>query len=174
MPLDLIKIDQAIQSARTESQKAYQQALRDYQIRSQIHALFDDPQYPMRRRSLGRIKTRLGIFNGKEDELRDILFSMTARVVRGDGDDQLWHLPEDAPRPAMPKRPRGPLRLILLATLAVLLVVLGLWKQITGETPAETFKRLTDSGPTYEECLENANGIMTEIMKCHSDFGQLP
>ncbi len=179
MALDPIKIEEALRAARSEREKLYQQARLTFSIRKAIHDLFDDPAYPQRRRSFGAIRNKLGIFEGKEQELRDMLFAMQARVHRGEGDDQLWHLPADAPRPVEPERPRPPYRLIILAVLAVLLLVLGLWKQIAGETPFETLSRLWPNPvefETFAECIAaqpDSESIPNWRIKCqHMEFGR--
>ena len=156
MSLDPTEILDRYETKTNARMKAYEKDLFTYAVQVRIHDLFDDPQYPRRRRSFEAIRKKLGIFEGREAELRQRLFDMSAEVIKGEGEDQLWHLPPGTPRPEEPKKPRPPVLLLGLMVLAVAVAVLIFWEKAVGETFPETVARLFASSPvfeTFQDCI---------------------
>ena len=180
--LDLLRAAQSAQSdqEKTERESAFRQA-----VEVEIQNLFQDPKYPNRRRSFGAIRKRLGVFDKDPDGLKHILFGMGALVYSGENDDAFWELPDmvgatngigntiigpsDPVKP--PRRSRNWVPLIFLAICIV--VVLSLWETVFSKIPIGSLSDLFEPDRTHADCVAKANGIMTEIIKCHQEFGEL-
>ena len=112
-----------------------------------IARLFDDPACPDRRLSLAAIRARLGGYDRRDPDLREILFSMGARVRSGQGEAALWeltHADTPAPRPQRRKR-RLRLRHGLLALICVLVLLAGI-SVVTAQSDAAMGKPVRAEG----------------------------
>ena len=69
---DLLTLRKELISAADNQDAADRKARFDAQVRREIARLFDDPQYPQRRRSFGVIRKRLGVFDENDPELKAI------------------------------------------------------------------------------------------------------
>ena len=110
MVSDLLKILQAIQAAHSDEEKKKLEHELSDAVQTEIRNLFEG--YPKRRRSFDAIRENLGIFDPpeKQEELKNILFSMGARPQKGKGGKNYWQLPEpepDAPHPPVLHQPVG-------------------------------------------------------------------
>ncbi|MFY0619454.1 hypothetical protein [Shimia sp.] len=165
MPIDLFEIDKNIETARSDRWRRYQFDLRLFNVCTRVHALFDDPQYPKRQRSFGAIQKSLGVFDNKEDELRDILFDMGAVVIHGEDDTQHWYLPNTIAPPTEPEKPKPPYRIMAIAVIVVAIPAL-----IYFDLGPQQILNLILPPPTREDCIAQANGVMTEILKCNARY----
>ena len=172
---DVLTLRKELISAADNQDAADRKARFDAQVRREIARLFDDPQYPQRRRSFGVIRKRLGVFDENDPELKAILFSMGARVHSGEGEAALWELAPGAATPPVPpgrKRPL-PVRLGLIGLVSA--VVLGALNMVlvtlTDTSLFALAQGLVRPPETLQSCLENANGTMTEILRCNQDHG---
>lgn len=66
---------------------------RSARVRQRIEVLFEDQKYPKRRRTFKRIRAALGVYDGRDADLKELLFDMGAFPKGGEGDDALWELP---------------------------------------------------------------------------------
>ncbi len=102
---DLVKLYDAVQSAETDREKLRRESELNDRISHYLYRMFDDPEFPNRRRTLGALKKGLAIFDDDPILLQTHLVRVGATRLRGDGDDELWHLPQDSAPPA-PRRLR--------------------------------------------------------------------
>lgn len=179
MLTDLLTLRKELQSAATESERRSRDAAFRTAVEAEIRTLFDDPDFPARRRSFSVIRKRLGVFDADADALKEILFSMGARVHRGEGDTALWTLPPEETGSARPApRPRSRWSLQKLAGVAVV-VAIGLVatdmviETLTGRSGLAFAQAWLGPTGTHADCLENADGRLLEILKCHREFGVL-
>lgn len=172
---DLLTLRKELLSASAGQEKAQKETAFQAQVADEILAFYDNPKYPQRRRSFSRIRERLGIFEADDPELKSILFSMGARVHRGNGEDAVWEMPlqVNTPPPAAPaKRPMLPRLGLGLIVLAVALVMANtVLSTVFGVTIPDFLKGMGRPEQTHEACLEAANGTFLEIVKCNSEHG---
>lgn len=100
---DLTNLYKAFQSEQFDEEKRRREGQLNDAVELHIRNLFDDPLYPKRRRSFGIIRNRLPIFDGEPIELRRHLVRVGAHREKGDGEDELWHLPVKNTRKWTPK-----------------------------------------------------------------------
>ena len=163
---DALKILETIQSAQSAGEKEKLESDLLDAIREDIQDFFDDPKYPLRRRSFGAISRKLGIFDDDPQQLKEILFKLGARPSKGEGEDTQWHLPKSATNIQTPKKRKTWASIYsALGALAALLAILAYF----GVTPGDILSFVSggadrDSGPcprnemTIEElqtCLQN-------------------
>ena len=67
---------------------------------------------------------------------------------------------------------------IIAALMLVFFVVVGFaagWFQVTGEHLWVSLREMIAAGPeSYDQCIDEANDVFTEIMKCKELFGERP
>ena len=176
---DFLELADRLKTAKTEDDKRqHQEALRNL-IEADIRRIFDDAEYPNRRRSFGVIRKKLGIFDDSSDHrsaaaLRETLYLMGARVHSGEGDDAFWHLPkttdstdENVDDKDQPRRPRLSHVYSLLIAGAALVAVLTYF-----EIKPRDILNLVRETQTRDTCINEANGIWMEIIKCNEKFGE--
>lgn len=125
MVSDLLKILQAIQSAQSDEEKRRLESEFAQAVHAHIRDFYDDPRYPRRRRSFAAIRKSLQIYNDKESDLRDVLYAMGGRAVKGDGEDALWELPENPGTPMPDPPPRAVWSQVYVALAAIAVLVAG-------------------------------------------------
>ncbi|MGH1413638.1 MAG: hypothetical protein ACRBB0_09090 [Pelagimonas sp.] len=162
---DFFDLADRLKSAQTEEDKhASVEALR-HLVEADIIRIFNNPQYPKRRRSFGKIRELLGIFDDSssarsDPALREILYLMGARVHRGKGDDALWHLPKIGDRENPPSRKlKWSLVykiLIVLATLALVFSVLPKFWSLGGRSIS------------FPDCISKGEDTPERWAKCYS------
>ncbi|MFL4471787.1 hypothetical protein ACERZ8_18595 [Tateyamaria armeniaca] len=172
---DLLTLRKELISAADDQDVADKKAEFNAQVTREIAALFDDPQYLQRRRSFGVIRKRLGVFDENDPDLKAILFSMGARVHKGEGEAALWELIyPDTPTTSHTRRKRPFLVRLGLAALVcavVLIAVNALMVTILGTSLRDVAQGLIAPPPTLQSCLIDANGTMTEILRCNQTHG---
>lgn len=148
---DLAKLYETVQSAQSDQEKRRRAGELDDSIEAHIRSLFDDPQYPRRRRSFGIIRKGLPIFDEEPKELQRHLIRIGAHRAKGEGDDELWHLPPKNGRrwwPDVNWVRVGALAAIIATGVAVLQFIeisdLGIMNWFNVEPPPEIERTLID------------------------------
>ncbi|MEO0990676.1 MAG: hypothetical protein AAFX00_06990 [Pseudomonadota bacterium] len=170
---DLLKILEAIRSASSEKEKARLEDELLSAVRTDIQRLFDDLDYPNRRRTFMEISQVLGIFDDDPQKLKEILYEMGARPKSGEGDETFWELKAVTHAVSdqelrTPERTSGigwPKIYAILGAFAALVAIFGFFgignfnDLFPGDEPA-----------TKAECLAAANGNFRRISECERLF----
>lgn len=176
---DALSILEAIRSAKDAEEKQRLENELLGIVQSDIKSVFDNPQYPKRKRSFRAIQGALGIFDDDPQELKEILFKMGARPTNSKR--KYWHLPKDATRPSevhrlAKKRKNGPTWSLIITSLGALaaFVTLLTWLDVR---PKHIYCAIFDCRqPTLSTCLTKAAEIQVlenrekAQNRCFADF----
>ena len=173
---DLLTLRKEILTASAGHEQTEKAAAFHGQVVAEIYSLFDDPEFPKRRRSFGVIRKRLGVFDPDDPELKDILFSMGARVHKGEGEEAMWELAlaKQTATNATPKtkKPHWARLSLWLIVVAVVLVVTNTFLSAVFEISLlDLLKSLMGTAQSHEACIKAANGNYLEIIQCNSKHG---
>ncbi|SMX30320.1 hypothetical protein TRP8649_04463 [Pelagimonas phthalicica] len=175
---DILSVGEKLRDAAREGEAEQERLEFQDKVKLAIREVFDDPDYPKRRRSFGAIRKKLFIFDDSSEDfsharLRQILFSMEVEHLRGEGDAAYFYLPpltqpqkaKDVAVGTNIRAPRRPSKLWLWFLLIVLLVLLALWlwpviSQVAGLFPSGT--------TSFQDCISSGEDTPERWALCYS------
>lgn len=167
---DLTKLFDSVQKASTEQEKLRRATQLDDAIENQVRALFDDPEFPRRRRTLGAIKKGFAIYDEDPIGLQTHLVRIGARRIKGDGDDELWELPAGSASGGGGGRFNWRTTAGIIGAVAALIAISASF----GYGPREIARQvgLIDSAEhaNLQECLDRVDGNMRKVSACYRDY----
>ncbi|MBO9467750.1 hypothetical protein J7443_21140 [Tropicibacter sp. R15_0] len=175
---DILSVGEKLRDAAREGEAEQERLEFQDKVKLAIREVFDDPDYPKRRRSFGAIRKKLFIFDDSSEDfsharLRQILFSMEVEHLRGEGDAAFFYLPPltqqevatDDTRGIGDPPPEKPSKLWPWFLAFVLLVLLALWLSPVYSWVAEIFQPGTTS---FQDCISSGEDTPERWALCYS------